>query len=82
MIKCLLTVMTHGHRCPLCVRHDLEPNIFLSDPLTQSTRTYYLPSNESLYVAYLVKVYLSNCWCIYCSGRCVYCCHSSRHAQV
>ena len=52
MIKCLLTefgragreniwlsVMKHGPRCARSVRHDLEPNIFPSGPLTQSIST-------------------------------------------
>ena len=56
MIKCLLTergragreniwlsVRTHGPRCPRSLRHDLEPNIFPSGPLTQSISTYYQP---------------------------------------
>ena len=34
------SVMTHRDRCTRSVRHDLEPNIFLSGPTTQSISTY------------------------------------------
>ena len=34
------SVMTHRDRCTRSVRHDLEPNIFLSGPPTQSISTY------------------------------------------
>ena len=58
MIKCVLTelgragreniwlsVRTHGPLCARPVRPDLEPNIYPSDPPTQSISTYYVTKN-------------------------------------
>ena len=43
-----LSDMPHGPLCARSVSHDLEPDIFLHGPPTQSINIYYLPAGRSV----------------------------------